>query len=86
MLAACAHASGMNKHIQIKNVEVSLHRKLKIRAIENGMSLSDYLKKELAHVASRPTNKDVIDGLKKLKPVALSTPSSQLVREDRDTR
>src|SRR5712691_2921028 len=30
-------------HIQIRNVPPELHRKLKVRAAEAGMSLSDYL-------------------------------------------
>lgn len=86
MLQACEYALGMNRHIQIKNVDESLHRKLKIRAIEHGMSLSDYLKRELASLADRPTNKDVFDRLRKLSTVELKISAADMVREDRDNK
>ena len=37
----------MSKMIQIRNVPDELHRELKIRAAAAGMSLSDYIKREL---------------------------------------
>lgn len=86
MLTACEYARSMSKHIQIKNVEDALHRKLKIRAVESGLSLSEYLKRELASLATRPTNAELLARLKKLKPVKLSKSPAQLVREDRDSR
>jgi plasmid stability protein len=41
--------------IQIRNVPDDLHRRLKARAAMAGMSLSDYLLKEIGKVAERPT-------------------------------
>jgi len=37
----------MSKMIQIRNVPDDLHRQLKIRAAAAGMSMSDYIKREL---------------------------------------
>lgn len=59
MLSACAHAQGMSTMIQIRNVPDDLHRRLKARAAMAGMSLSDYLLKEIARVAERPTMEEM---------------------------
>jgi plasmid stability protein len=45
--------------IQIRNVPDDLHRRLKARAAMSGMSLSDYLLKELRQVAERPTMEEM---------------------------
>jgi antitoxin FitA len=45
----------MPKMIQVRNVPDDLHRTLKARAAEAGMSLSDYIKRELEQSAARPT-------------------------------
>lgn len=41
--------------VQIRNVPDSLHRRLKSRAALAGMSLSDYLLREIRQAADRPT-------------------------------
>ena len=73
-------------HIQIRNVPPELHRKLKIRAAEEGVTLSDYLLREAERVASRPTLAELTERVQSRKLVRLSTPSADLIREDRDTR
>jgi antitoxin FitA len=83
---ACEHVTRMNKHVQIKNIDEAVHRKLKIRAIEQGMSLSEYLKRELSSLANRPTNNEVLDRLRKLPNIELKVSAADLVREDRDNR
>jgi plasmid stability protein len=45
--------------IQIRNVPDDLHRRLKSRAALAGMSLSDYLLKEIREVAERPTMEEM---------------------------
>lgn len=45
----------MSKMIQIRNVPDDVHRRLKIRAAEEGQSLSDYLLSEVAHFAAMPS-------------------------------
>jgi antitoxin FitA len=44
----------MSKMIQLRNVPDSLHRTLKARAAMVGMSLSDYLLREIKEIAERP--------------------------------
>jgi len=45
----------MTKMVQIRNVPDDLHRRLKVRAAEADMTLSDYLLSEVRAVADRPT-------------------------------
>ena len=43
----------MSKMIQIRNVPDEMHRALKVRAAEEGISLSDYIKRELGAMTSK---------------------------------
>ena len=52
--------STMPKAIQIRDVPEDAHRVLRTRAAAVGMSLSDYLRRELIRIAERPTNADVL--------------------------
>lgn len=45
--------------IQIRNVPDELHRELKLRAVAEGLSLSDYIKRELGVSVERPTFEEV---------------------------
>jgi antitoxin FitA len=45
----------MSKMIQIRNVPDEVHTALKIRAAKEGMSLSDFLRREVTRVAGTLT-------------------------------
>ncbi len=47
MSGAGDNVQHMSKMIQIRNVPDEMHRELKMRAAAAGMSLSDYIKREL---------------------------------------
>jgi antitoxin FitA len=49
----------MAKMIQVRNVPDSVHRTLKARAAVAGMSLSDYIKRDLEEAAARPTLEEI---------------------------
>lgn len=49
----------MPKMVQVRDVPDDLHAALKDRARRSGMSLSDYLRTELARIAARPVLADV---------------------------
>ena len=51
----------MSKMIQIRNVPDDLHKELKIRAAAAGMSLSDYIKRELSGGARKSTIREIAD-------------------------
>ena len=70
--------------IQIRNVPDDLHRKLKSRAALAGMSLSDYLLRELRHNADRPTVDELRARLRERPPVKVSLSPAEIIRAARD--
>ena len=76
----------MTVMIQIRNVPDGFHRRLKSRAALAGMSLSDYLLKEIREVAERPSLEEMRDRLQRRSSVTLSTPTAELIRAERDRR
>ncbi|MFY9690190.1 MAG: hypothetical protein WA369_03170 [Candidatus Acidiferrales bacterium] len=55
--------------VRIRNVPSDLHRQLKARAALEGMSLSDYLLRELRHAIDRPTLDEMRKRLSSRRPV-----------------
>jgi antitoxin FitA len=49
----------MSKMIQVRNVPNDVHRTLKARAAAAGMSLSDYIKRDLEQAAARPSLEEI---------------------------
>ena len=86
MCCTCKHVYHMSKMIQIRNVPDWLHRKLKSRAAAEGMSLSDYLIRELKREAERPTVTEFREMLARHTPVEPSISPAELIREERDRR
>jgi hypothetical protein len=76
----------MNKHVQIRNVSPTLHRKLKAQARKQGLTLSAHLIREMEWTAARPTLREMAERVRKLPPIKLDPPSEVLIREDRDSR
>jgi plasmid stability protein len=74
----------MPKMVQIRNVPDDLHRTLKIRAAELGMSLSDYLLSELRAIAQQPTLEQLVERVRKLPPVELDEEPAATIRRFRD--
>jgi plasmid stability protein len=73
-------------HIQIRNVPPELHRKLKARAAEAGLTLSDYLLRQAERTAEAPTLEEAVRRIRSRKLVHLKTRPADLIREDRDSR
>jgi plasmid stability protein len=72
--------------IQIRNVPDALHRRLKVRAALAGMSLSDYLLREVRSIAERPTLDDLRARLAKRAAVTPDVSPADAVRSERDSR
>ena len=70
--------------IQIRNVPPQLHRKLKARAAEAGMTLSDYLLAEIEQVAALPTPEEIKERMRRLPRVELSEAPHDVIRRFRD--
>jgi antitoxin FitA len=76
----------MSKMIQIRDVPEEVHSTLKARAAREGMSLSDYIKRELERTIARPTMREWLERVRLAKPVTTKRSAAQVIRELRETR
>ncbi len=76
----------MSIMIQLRHVPDALHRQLKARAALAGMSLSDYLVREVRKLVEQPTLEEVADRIAARTAVAPKVSPAQAVREERDSR
>lgn len=76
----------MSKMIQVRNVPDDIHLTLKARAAREGMSLSDFVKKELERTVERPTMQEWLEQTRQLKPLRGRTSPTHMIREMRDER
>ena len=76
----------MSRMLQIRNVPDDLHRRLKSRAALAGMSMSDYVLREIEQSLSRPTREEVFARTAELPPIELSPSSAEVLREERGRR
>ena len=74
----------MSKMIQIRDVPDEVHGTLKARAAREGMSLSDFLKRELRHAAERPTMAEWLERVGRSRPIGGKQSAAEIVRELRD--
>jgi antitoxin FitA len=84
MFHTCDTLFSMSKMIQIRNVPDELHRTLKVRAAEAGMTLSDYLLSEIEQIAEKPTLAEMMERLRRREPVDLDEPPDVTIRRMRD--
>ena len=76
----------MLKMIQVRNVPEPVHSTLKARAAREGMSLSDFIKRELERAVERPTMREWLERTQQTKPIPAKRSAAQVVRELRDSR
>ena len=86
MCGTCLYAEDMSKMIQVKDVPEHVHGILKSRAAREGMSLSDFLKKELARAVERPTTEEWLERTRQVKPIRAKKSPAQIIRDLRDSR
>ncbi len=72
--------------LQVRNVPDEVHSILKARAAREGVSLSDFVKRELERTAERPSVLEWLDSTRQSKPLSAKKSPAQVVRELRDTR
>jgi plasmid stability protein len=72
--------------IQVRDVPDEVHRVLKSRAAREGMSLSDYIKRELAQSAQRPSMTEWLERVQSRRPIAMKHSAAEIVREMREPR
>jgi antitoxin FitA len=76
----------MSKMVQIRDVPEEVHSTLKARAAKEGMSLSDFIKRELERTVERPTMREWLELTQRVKPIPAKPSAAQIVRELRDSR
>ena len=75
----------MSKMVQVRNVPDAVHRTIKVRAAEAGMTLSDYLLAEIERIAALPTRDEMLARLHGRTRVKLRTPAARIIRRERDS-
>lgn len=76
----------MSTMVQIRNVPPELHRRLKTRAASEGLTMSDYILREVGKALSRPTREEVLARLGARGVRSLRRRPSDLLREGRAGR
>lgn len=85
MRSTCNHVMHMTM-IQIRNVSEPLHRKLKARAAQAGMSLSDYLRTEIERIGALPSMEEMLERLHQLPPIHPRPTAAEIIRAERDRK
>jgi plasmid stability protein len=73
-------------NVQIRNVPEDFHRRLKVRAAIEGMSMSEYILREVGKALDRPTRQEVLARLRGPAPRKLRRKPAAIIREERDAR
>ena len=76
----------MSVMIQIRNVPEETHRRLKARAALEGMSMSDYILRELRRLAEKPTLEELRARIAEQPKVELRESAAEAVRRIRDAQ
>jgi plasmid stability protein len=74
----------MGKNVQIRDVPEDVHRALRLRAAEAGVSLSEYLRTELKRLADRPPLAEVLRRARTRRGGAEASAIVEAVRSGRD--
>lgn len=72
--------------VQIRNVPADFHRRLKARAAIEGMSMSDYVMREVGKALERPTRAEVLARLQAQPVRKLKRSAAAIIRAERDAR
>jgi antitoxin FitA len=76
----------MPKVIQVRDVPDDVHRRLKVKAAQQGMTLSELVRRYLVELAEQPTMAEVLERIKSRERVDLPISSAELVRRAREER
>jgi hypothetical protein len=76
----------LEHHLHSIIQRLDVHRTLKVRAAQAGMTLSEFLLREATAIAERPSLEEVIERIKRRGPTTVSIDSVAVVRAERDSR
>ncbi len=72
--------------VQIRSVPTDLHRRLKARAAMEGMTMSDYVLREIRKALDRPTRQEILERLRARPVRKLRRSAADVIRAERDSR
>ncbi len=72
--------------VQVRNVPAELHRRLKARAALEGLSMSEFVLRELRKSLERPPRGEILERLRSQPARRLSRGAAQVLREERAGR
>lgn len=72
--------------VQIRNVPPEFHRRLKARAAIEGMSMSEYILREIGKVLERPTRQEILERIRARSAPRLQPDAAEVIRSERDRR
>jgi len=72
--------------VQVRNVPDDLHRRLKARAALAGMSISEFLLREIERSLARPTPEELLQRLRSHGRVDLAESVAEAVAAEREGR
>ena len=76
----------MSTMVQIRNVPSEFHRRLKARAAIEGMSMSDYILREVGKALEQPTRHEILERLRTRPARHLKRSPADVIRAERDAR
>jgi antitoxin FitA len=76
----------MAKMIQLRHVPDTVHRQLKARAALAGLSLSDFLVREVRKIAEQPTPEEMQQRLSQRERYTGKLSPTEVLRNERDSR
>jgi antitoxin FitA len=85
MFRTCDNVGNMPKMIQIRNVPDPLHRKLKARAAEQGLTLSDYLLRVAEREVEKPTIAELTERIRRRGSARKDISAAEIIRQMRDS-
>lgn len=72
--------------IQLRHVPDVLHRALKARAALAGLSLSDFLLREVRKIAEQPSPEEMLERLRQREAYSGKRSPTEILREEREAR
>jgi antitoxin FitA len=72
--------------VQVRNIPPEVHRRLKARAAIEGLSMSDYVLREIRKALERPTRQEVLERLRARPARQFRKSAAEVIRAERDSR
>lgn len=72
--------------VQIRSVPTELHRRLKARAAMEGISMSDFILREIRKALDRPMRQDILARLRAQPVRKLRVSAADVIRAERDSK